>query len=154
MQNEAAPTFGKKLPGQQYRDRPGVYGLLFAEEHTLAVVRYQNLLFLPGGGIEAGENHAACLRREFCEETGLLVQPGAFIGDANCYVRSLSSGEYVRVVGHFYFCLPAGHSGSTGEEDHTLQWLPAAQALEELVLPNQRWALARALNVPPPGAQQ
>ena len=33
----------------------------------------------PGGGIEFGEDAGACLKREFLEETGLLVDPGPFL---------------------------------------------------------------------------
>lgn len=36
--------------------------------------------FLPGGGLDHGEDPVECLRREFAEETGLEVEIGALKG--------------------------------------------------------------------------
>ena len=33
----------------------------------------------PGGGLEFGETAAECLKREFLEECGLLIEPGRFL---------------------------------------------------------------------------
>ena len=36
---------------------------------------------LPGGGLEPGEDHAACVVREFAEEVGLAVRVGRDLGE-------------------------------------------------------------------------
>ena len=61
--------------------RPAVRGLVIDTENSVLLVR---LVFpdgawwvLPGGGIDAGEDHATALHRELAEEVGLV---GATIG--------------------------------------------------------------------------
>jgi 8-oxo-dGTP diphosphatase len=55
-----------------------VYGLLFDEQKRLLVsdefIRGSYFTKLPGGGLEFGEGTRDCLRREFMEETGLVVE--------------------------------------------------------------------------------
>lgn len=41
---------------------------------------------LPGGGLEPGEAHAACVAREFAEEVGLTVRVGRDLGEI-CRVK-------------------------------------------------------------------
>jgi 8-oxo-dGTP pyrophosphatase MutT (NUDIX family) len=70
--------------GQQ-RQRVAVYGLCLDETHVhgrVLLVRAAAYLsvaghwFLPGGGIDHGEEPVDALRREFAEETGLDVEVG------------------------------------------------------------------------------
>jgi len=56
----------------------GAYGVLVQDESVLLVKKmrgpYEGSLDLPGGGIEHGEHPDDTVRREFWEETGLLVR--------------------------------------------------------------------------------
>jgi|SRR5581483_4472630 len=64
------------------RQRVGAYGLCHTPAGEILLVRAAPSLtvagqwFLPGGGIEHGEDPVASLRREFTEETGLDVEVG------------------------------------------------------------------------------
>ena len=65
--------------------RVGVYGICEHEDRVLLVRAAQyltvaGLWFLPGGGINHGEDPVTALRREFDEETGLEVRVGALRG--------------------------------------------------------------------------
>jgi 8-oxo-dGTP diphosphatase len=70
----------------ELRQRVAVYGLCEDPEGRVLLVRAAAYLtvagdwFLPGGGIDHGENPVAALRREFVEETGLAVEVGALRG--------------------------------------------------------------------------
>ena len=46
----------------------------------LAQARGYAHTFLPGGHVEPGEGLRACLARELAEETGRVVEIGAFLG--------------------------------------------------------------------------
>lgn len=60
-----------------------VYGLLFDEQKRLLVsdeyIRGHYFTKLPGGGLETGEGTRDCLKREFMEEAGLVVEVGDHI---------------------------------------------------------------------------
>ena len=60
-----------------------VYGLLIDIQKRLLVsdefIRGNYFTKLPGGGLEFGEGTRDCLKREFLEETGLLVEVGEHV---------------------------------------------------------------------------
>lgn len=75
----------------------------------------------PGGGIEAGEDHAAALIREIREETGLIVKPDT--------IRELGSVLALRksrvIAGHifeqeifYYFCDAEDTAAEPSLEDY------------------------------------
>jgi 8-oxo-dGTP pyrophosphatase MutT (NUDIX family) len=70
----------------ELRQRVAVYGVCEDPVGNVLLVRAAAYLtvagrwFLPGGGIDHGEDPTAALRREFVEETGLDVEIGAIRG--------------------------------------------------------------------------
>jgi 8-oxo-dGTP diphosphatase len=68
-----------------FEQRVAVYGICEDEGSVLLVraARYLTVAgrwFLPGGGIDHGEDPVTALRREFHEETGLEVEVGRLLG--------------------------------------------------------------------------
>ena len=112
-------TFGEKQAGASYRIRLGAY-LIAVSGAQIASIRTPKGFFLPGGGVEPGETHEACILRECLEETGFLVQVGELLGSA----------EFV--------CAPV-------ELDHTLVWLPCEKAAEQMKVEQQAWAVRKAV---------
>ena len=77
---ENEKIFGERLANETYVVRQGVYGVVFNTEGKVAVIKNKFGHFLPGGGIEEGENFEECLRREFLEEIGYSIKIKKFIG--------------------------------------------------------------------------
>ncbi len=77
-----ADAFTSPVAGGR-RQRVAAYGLCRSPAGQVLLVRAAPSLtvagqwFLPGGGIEHGEDPVASLQREFTEETGLEVEVGA-----------------------------------------------------------------------------
>lgn len=64
--------------------RPTVYGIVRKEDEILLVnIRTTGKRYLPGGGIEIGENTTEALSREFKEETGIDIEVGNLLGNEN-----------------------------------------------------------------------
>ena len=61
-----------------YTDRVGVY-LVPMKEGKIGVVETSKGYFLLGGGLDSGENHEECLKRECLEEIGYTVSVGSKI---------------------------------------------------------------------------
>ncbi len=60
------------LPAEKFKPRPSVYALLENKGRILLVKNISNgKYWLPGGGVEVGEDFEFALRREVEEETGL-----------------------------------------------------------------------------------
>ncbi|HWI61382.1 MAG TPA: NUDIX domain-containing protein [Symbiobacteriaceae bacterium] len=113
----------------------GAYGVLIQNQAVLLVKKmrgpYEGSLDLPGGGIEHGEHPEDAVRREFWEETGLLVRT----------VRQLP--PFSRVVGdlhHLGFFYEVALVRDTdplktepdGEDAGGALWVPLAEL-------NQHW---------------
>ncbi len=71
---EATPAAGGRL--RHLRGRWGRVLLVRAAPHLTVAGQW----FLPGGGLDHGEDPVAGLRREFHEETGLDIKPGPLLG--------------------------------------------------------------------------
>jgi 8-oxo-dGTP diphosphatase len=136
------PTFGRRIEGCPYIVRPSAYALIRRGANELAVVRNAEGLFLPGGGIEAGEDAAQAILREAIEECGLLLRTGAlkapaieivYSSDENTCFEKQSAFLEADIVG---FCSPT-------QDGHELVWMSIAQAIETLTPESHRWAVER-----------
>ena len=141
------PLYGTPVPGQDYWWRPGVYGLVTDRRGRLAVVDVLGELFLPGGGVEGSESDEATLKREFAEETGLVIVVGAKVWEANEYAWSTAEGHFVK-QGRFYEAVATGRSVDPVEDDHSLVWISPAEAQRSLVHASQRDLVSRWAPMP------
>ena len=140
-------SFGEKLAGVEYRDRVGAYAIIFDAELKVPVVQTSTGCFLLGGGLDAGESHADCIRRECLEEAGLAVDVGPLVCKGDKYHWSDTLGYYMHGVGYFYLAKSHGQVATPKEEDHELVWMAAEQCIDSLFLEHQAWAVEQALRL-------
>jgi 8-oxo-dGTP diphosphatase len=139
-------NFGNKEPGVRYFRRPAVYGIIFNEpKDKIALIQTaEGNFFLPGGGLESGESHEECLKREGIEEMGMLVRKGRFIGSAQRYFYSPNERKHFLSEGHFYLGYIVGTAGVQAEAGHLIKWMGPSLAVESLFHEHQSWAVSKA----------
>jgi len=139
-----ALQFGQTQPGITYVERPTAYGICARGEKELAIVRIGGKTSgadydLPGGGIEANEDEADALMREFNEETGLTVWPVRVLGRAGQYW--INRGEPRNSLATFYEVELSADDGAPTEPDHTLVWLSPQDAVMKVRHEAHAWAI-------------
>lgn len=144
-----ALQFGQTQSGLTYIERPTAYGVCARGDREIAVARiglsapYE--FDLPGGGIEADEDEAAALMREFMEETGLTVWPTAVIGRAGQFW--VNRGEPRNSLATFYEVELSADDAAPTEPDHTLIWLSPIEAMVKMRHESHAWAILHWLRV-------
>jgi ADP-ribose pyrophosphatase YjhB (NUDIX family) len=102
------------------RFRPAIYGVLIQNGHVLLVRAPQTFLGVvgfPGGGIELGEAPLDALRREFTEETGLVVEPVRVLWATNQLHRARLNPAQQLIATHWEVRLVGGTLMPQGNGD-------------------------------------
>jgi 8-oxo-dGTP diphosphatase len=151
-----ALQFGQTQPGLVYVERPVVHGICARGEDRIALARIGRQApyeyDLPGGGVEADEDEAAALMREFAEETGLTVWPDRLLGRAGQFW--LAAGEPRNNLGAFYEVELSADDGQPTEPDHALVWLSPLEAISKVRHEAHAWAVIHWLRQRKLGAQR
>ncbi len=134
--------FGTRLANVSYVERPGAYAIIRNAANEYAVIRTPKGCFLPGGGVDEGEQMEAALGREVREETGLAVMVGRKVGVAAQYLISAREGIYYKKIGHFYMAEFGERLTEKFEAEHELLWMSFDGASAALKHRFQVWALA------------
>jgi len=139
-----ATTFGTRLEGVPYADRPAAYAVVAGEGGTVAAVKGRSdKLFLPGGGALPGETVEETLRREVREELARSVRLVRTIGAATQYFYAADDDRYYKMAAVFF--LAEFPDEPTGQGEHDLFWLPLAEADKALFHQSHGWAVRRGL---------
>ncbi|MDC7221835.1 MAG: NUDIX domain-containing protein [Spirochaetales bacterium] len=139
-----SPVFGSIDKEADYRQRVGVYGLICDEAGRVALMKTFRGYFLPGGGIDEGESHEDCLKRELIEEAGWDVSMGDYIGLSHFFGITPSKKLPMQLSGHYYRAERTGKSVAPVEEDHEVEWFKPEEAAQLLRLDHQAWAVRKA----------
>lgn len=138
-----ALQFGQTQSGLTYVERTTAYGVCARGESQIAIAQIGKggdcEYDLPGGGVEADEDEAGALMREFLEETGLTIWPTRVIGRAGQYW--INKSEPRNSLATFYEVELSAADGAPSEPDHTLVWMSPAEALLRLRHEAHAWAL-------------
>jgi len=141
IRRSVTPVFGERVVGASYVRRPSVYALIRNAPGQIAVVRTPQGVFLPGGGIEAGETAEQAVVREVREECGLGVRLLSQLPDAVQLVYSPAERTYFEKPSTFVAATVEGPSSGQSEQDHEVLWVAPAEAAAILSPESHRWAL-------------
>ena len=136
-------------PGRS-EQRVAVYGICEAGDGRVLLTRAAPWLsvggewFLPGGGLDHGEDPVAGLRREFAEETGLTVGVGELRGVLSDVIEvpdgtSLHTVRIIYAIASFSGVVRHEEGGSTDNA----RWVAVADAWALPLRPYVRQALTR-----------
>jgi 8-oxo-dGTP diphosphatase len=138
------PEFGERIPGNEYRPRPGAYAVIIDERGRLALFRKKDRYFLPGGGIEPGETPEEALSREVREEIGWSVAIIRKIGKATQYVITKSE-NHCAIQATYYEARLLQRIGEPEEPGDELLWLPQPEAIALLPRQSDAWAISQLM---------
>lgn len=139
------PQFGEPRSGLIYRDRPSAYGVARRDD-LIALVRVtlpDTAPFhdLPGGGVDDGESDADGLKREFGEETGLVVRAGRLLTRADQYMISTHEEPFNSHGAFFETIIEGADPALKIEDSHELVWATPHRALVLLRHDSHAWAV-------------
>ena len=135
---------GAKLEDKKYDFRETCFGICIKERKLILVKKNEQFSFI-GGGIEKGETHEQCLRREFIEESGYeLLKLEKFV-TIDCFW--LAAGKWpLESLANFYLVDLGEKICEPTEEGHFLEEINIDDAINLLPLPYHKKALELFLN--------
>ncbi|MBE5888892.1 MAG: NUDIX domain-containing protein [Lachnospiraceae bacterium] len=135
-------VFGTKK-NVNYMDREGVY-LVPAKDGKVGVVKTSKGYFLLGGGLDSGESHEECIKRECLEETGYAVSVGKKVCSAETYYEHPTIG-YFHPMQTYYVGELLDQVSVPVEEDHEFVWMDYNELVDNMYLEMQSWALEQCM---------
>ena len=147
MTQQEIPVFGEKIAGADYQYRYGVYGIVSRENKSqICLVQAPNgAFFLPGGEIEADENHARALERELLEELGATATLGRYFGQADEYFYSSHRDKYFFFFFYIYETLEVHFDQAPLEDFNKIFWFDVPTALVKLKRGSHKWGVEQWL---------
>lgn len=135
-------VFGIKQEAN-YIDREGVY-LVPAREGKVGIVKTPKGYFLLGGGLDSGESHEECIKRECLEEIGYTVSVRNKVCSAEMFCEHPTIG-YFHPIQTYYVGELLEQVSIPVEEDHEFVWVEYSELVDNMFLEMQSWALEQCM---------
>lgn len=132
-------TIGEKFKNSKYDFRETCFGL-YVQDDKMLLVKHNQEFSLVGGGIENGETHQECLKREFIEESGYeLLDIKPFV-TVDCFW--LAGGKWpMESLANFYIVKIGNKICEPTEPDHIPEFININEVEKLLPLPYHKKAL-------------
>ena len=128
----------------EYTDREGAY-LIPIRNNQVGVIKIPKGYFFLGGGLEKGESHLDCIKRECIEEAGFRSEPKEKICSAEMFFKHPRIG-YFHPIQTYYFGELLEKITEPIENDHVFLWMDIDEIRGKMYLEMQNWALEKALS--------
>ncbi len=138
---KSLPEFGTRLPDRDYVPRQAAYAIIRDGDGRIAFVQEKSGLFLPGGGIEPGENAITAIHREIQEECGRHFRVARKVGDAVQYFVA-GDGRTIVMDATFFLGEFGAETGTPPELE--MHWIPITGNAPVLYHACHRWAIEQA----------
>ena len=136
-------TFGDKVPGCEYFDRPAAYAVILDDRGRVGVVPGKRGWFLPGGGTDPGETPEQTVLREAREEIARELILGELLGEATQYFSV--DEKYCRLLAAFYIAELSAPVDI--EAEYELQWVSLNDSREDFFHACHVWAAELGIEV-------
>lgn len=139
-------TIGEKFIDKKFDFRETCFGICVRDEKILLTKKLnKNEIAMVGGGIEKGESHFDCLKREFLEESGYTVENIEELCTVDCYW--LAGGQWpMESLANFYIVNLSNNAVAPTEVGHEPIWIPINDAENILPLPYHKEGIRQYLN--------
>ena len=127
----------------EYFHREGAYFIPY-RDNSIGVVKTPKGYFLLGGGLEKGESHLECIKRECMEEVGCSPCVERRLCSAEAYVTHSTIG-YFHPIQTYYVGKLLDRETMPTETDHVLCWMEYDQIKGKMFSEMQNWALEQFL---------
>lgn len=146
---EKIRAFGEELPGVTYVERPGAYAIILNKNDEIAVIKTSFGYFLPGGGLDPGEEFVDGLARELDEEIGYKLVNATYFLVAAQFHWSEFYQKHFKKIGAFFEVDAQPPAIPQFADGHSLVWMPRQLAQRDLSQEFQRWAVTEHIKLRP-----
>ncbi len=138
-------TLGEKFVNRKFDFRETCFGICERNGKILLTKKMKkNEIAMVGGGIEQGETHEDCLRREFLEESGYTIESINELCVVDCFW--LAGGQWpMESLANFYVVSLSEKAEIPTEDGHEPLWVPVDEVENLLPLPYHKEGIKQYL---------
>ncbi len=136
---------GEKFVDKKFDFRETCFGICERDGKILLTKKIKkNEIAMVGGGIEKGETHEECLRREFLEESGYIIEHIEELCSVDCYW--LAGGKWpMESLANFYIVELSMDAVKPTEEGNEPVWVSIEEVENILPLPYHKEGIRQYL---------
>jgi 8-oxo-dGTP diphosphatase len=143
VNSDGVRRFGVRRGELDYRVREAAYAVVFDGHMRVACVAEESGLFLPGGGLEAGEDPVRAVHREVAEECARALEIISGLEPAIQYFFT-ARGEPYELHASFFLARFGPALARAGQNE--LSWQAASPQAPPFFHECHRWAVSQAVN--------